>query len=371
MSHPHQERSTRATTTVVYRPEARLLWPVIVLVGLAASGWLIPDAQPGHRSNEDIGIGELVFFSLLALLVTASWAKRLFITRDLGDATLCIEQRRFFFRKRNATHLVQEILDVALEIQRKGKSCSHRIVLVMRDIPRIPITDGFIGAGRHHERAAREIRALLQLPNQHAAVTAIEAPQPTAFVLTAPPSGNAPLPPGPAPHSRSPAAGLNIVVYRPERTDRWYIGLSICALFVFWVVSYDGGEVWMIILGSLAIISAPVVFYWLSERTNRHLITRNFVDATLRVIQTPLLAERHETIHPVGDVQDVAVEVAPGDDDWPIRVVMVRRDNYRIPICGGLAGGIPHHERVAREVRALLQLRDHDAPVTVFQLPLV
>lgn len=175
MSHPRQERSP---TTVVYRPMKKALSLGVIFLAFLVL-LLIFGGLKDHISI-DITIPGVVLTSIMVIASVAAWAQRLSITRNLDDATLCIDQRWFSFRGHNTTHPVQEIHDVALEIEREGKSCSHRLVLVLRDGTRVPIVDDFTTEGRHHERAAREIRTLLKLPNPDAAVTVLEAPQPRA-----------------------------------------------------------------------------------------------------------------------------------------------------------------------------------------------
>lgn len=179
MTRPPSTSKTGAPTRgVIYRPGRRGMWGAVFLIQFLAV-LLMPDEKPGA----DIGIAEASILFLGAVILAAAWAYRLVITRNLGDSTLCIDSRWFFSRKRDATHPTDEICDVAVEVERKAKSCGHRVVLILHDNARIPITDDFIDNGRHHERAAREIRALLQLPNQDAPVTVLNAPEIAAAPL--------------------------------------------------------------------------------------------------------------------------------------------------------------------------------------------
>ena len=359
MSRPHPTSKARVPTRrVIYRPARGAIWAAVFLsVFLAVL--LMLDDEPGT----DVGIPETAILSLVALFCVAAWAQRLFITQNLEGSTLCIQRRWFFFWKRSSTHPIREIHDVALEVERKVKGCSHRIVLTLHDNTRIPITDEFMDDGRHHERAAREIRALLQLPNQDAPVNVLEAPQPAPAVITASPSAR-PRPQGGWPASAPPAR----VIYRPDAQEWWHLVVSGSTFFILCVVAFEHGLICAGVLSATFVILAPLALHRLDAWTRRLVITRNPVDETLRVVRHRLLGRRRETIHPLGDVQDVAVEVN-SNDDWSIRVVLVRRDGYRLPICGGFRGDIPHHERTAREVRALLQLSDPGATMTVFQLP--
>lgn len=175
MSHPNQARSP-AARTVTYRPERNGLWFVLAVPVLLIGMWVISAKQRKYGLSGFPPVEDLIILFFGVLLFAWEWAKRIFITRSIDGKILYIEQRGLFSRTCHTVHSAPDIQDVSVEQDLMGEGSTHRVVLVQRDNTRVPVTDRFHGGGRHHERAAREIRALLQPPNQDAAVTTLKAP---------------------------------------------------------------------------------------------------------------------------------------------------------------------------------------------------
>jgi hypothetical protein len=140
---------TASSRTVIYRPhqEWRVGLPVLLLL-VACLLWMPDEVIPGG----------------LLVVPMAGWAfwvsrRRLVITRHRDQGILRVESKRWPFQSRVTVTPLDQISDVILEV---GVLFDWRVALVMRSGDRVPLMErGSDAPKRIHERAVREIRALL------------------------------------------------------------------------------------------------------------------------------------------------------------------------------------------------------------------
>ncbi len=143
---------------VVYRPEPSV-WlfvactVVALLVGISLRyGWI-------DMGEERYGV--LILLWPLTLAMLWSGRKRLIITRNDHFQCLQLELRRWPLASQVFTYPIAEILDAIVERDMTGEALTHRVMLVLSSGDHVPLTKVFCSGGKRHERAAHEIRALL------------------------------------------------------------------------------------------------------------------------------------------------------------------------------------------------------------------
>jgi hypothetical protein len=76
------------------------------------------------------------------------------------DGCLRIELRRGHRALRVTTYPLAEVRGAIVEFK-MAEAGDHRVVLVLSTGEKVPLTDAFYGGQERHERAARQIQALL------------------------------------------------------------------------------------------------------------------------------------------------------------------------------------------------------------------
>ncbi len=145
---------------VVYRPDPSG-WFLVALIVLSIVFGLWIWCLPTHGQEVgDLG-GNLVVLWLFVPAMLWIGRERLLITRDDHLQCLRLEFRRWPLASQVVTYPIAEVRDAKVEIDKMDETLTHRVVLVLSSGGQVPLTKSFYSGGRHHERAVREIRALL------------------------------------------------------------------------------------------------------------------------------------------------------------------------------------------------------------------
>lgn len=146
------------TPTVFYRPEPSVWLFVVFTVSLIVLGFL---RYTGEQYLSGEYLGQFLLFWPLSVALLWSGRKPLILTRDDRLGCVRVELRRWPFASKVTTYPLAEVRDAIVEVDPMGETFTHRVALVLASGVNVPLTDFFCSHGAHHERAAREIRALL------------------------------------------------------------------------------------------------------------------------------------------------------------------------------------------------------------------
>ncbi len=145
---------------VVYRPDPSgwILVAITVLsIVFGVWVWCLPTQR---QDVGDLG-GDLVVLWMFVPAVLWSGHKRLVITRDDHLQCLRLELCRWPLASQVVTYPIADVRDAEVELDKMGETLTHRVVLVLNSGDHVPLTMSFCSGGHRHERAVREIRALL------------------------------------------------------------------------------------------------------------------------------------------------------------------------------------------------------------------
>ncbi len=148
------------TPAVRYRPEPSV-WPFVACIGVTIVGGIALYIDPQLLGLEFVGALSLTW--VLSSLFLWSGRKQLNLTRDEQLGCVRIELLRWPLATRVTTFPLAEVRDAIVEVDPMGETSTHRVALVLASGARVPLTDAFCSGGARHERAAREIQALLGL----------------------------------------------------------------------------------------------------------------------------------------------------------------------------------------------------------------